>query len=998
MEIKRYFEDFNTTQIGTLPPRSYFVPFTSEEDALSDLPREYSQSFEPTSKNWAFFHFESITDVPENILTEGYSLTKHNYISVPSCIQLKGYRNPQYLKDRFPIPINPPYTPSFNPVSIYLCDYEYNGEGVAKKHLVFEGVSSCFYLYVNGVFVGYSQGPNTPAEFDITPHLIGGKNRLAVICFEYSVGTYLDCQDNWRFSGIFRDAYILNRPAGCISDIDIKTEISPDLRNATIFAKADCILPNEVEVSLINTRGETIETLPLDENCEVNFEVTSPLLWSAETPELYTLLFKFNGEVIAKKLGLRSISTHNGIFKINGRAVKLKGVNYRNFHPEKGFSVSLEDMENDIVLIKQNNINAVRMIGCPTDPRFLELCDKYGLYVIHEADLDAAGFGVYENPVSYDERFKGLVLDRVLRSYNRDKDHPSIIIWSIGNRLGYGQNIVDVMSEIRNINRDILISYEGASVDASSEGEYPTETDIVSFKYLPPIDCKKVIWANNDRPFMLCEFGCASGNMGGDLKKYLEIMDAEPTFMGMFISEWKDLAISRKVGNKTAYLYGGDFGDEINDGALCIRGLISPDGEAHSSLYELKSIYKPFDVCAVNAETGEFVITNLYDFVYLSRLECSYEITRYGKVIDQKLIGVLPIAPKKCERIHVDYEEPKNGEYFIRFIFRYLGDTPYSKDGFEVGSVQMELPSPKREAEKTTPTGSLFTERRGDKIFVSGKDFCYTISGKSGTVSSINLKGVEILSKPAHFDIWRAETPNFKSLNNILKNMGLNHILADVRNVNIVEEPDSIIVTSSVVLGAAGEVPAIYLQVKHIILPDATLKIVCNVKCQNNIPYLPHFGIRFYCKKEYSNVNYYGYGPFENYIDKRNAVYMGYFSTTVSDMMGNNVVPSTCGNRFVKLSAVYNQNRMGLLFVNKNGFDFSALPLSTEQIESVEHCHLLPEGTDTVITVDYMQSGAGAMFEDNKYNLNFALTEKEFVFETEIHPITAETTTLSQYL
>ncbi len=998
MEIKRYFEDFNTTQIGTLPPRCYFVPFTSEKDAISNLPREYSQSFEPTSKNWAYFRFESIADVPENILTEGYPLTNRASIPVPSCLELKGYGNPQYLKERFPIPINPPYTPSDNPVSVYLCDYEYTGDGVGKKHLVFEGVSSCFYLYVNGIFVGYSQGPNTPAEFDITPHLIGGRNRLAIICFKYSVGTYLDCQDNWRFSGIFRDTYILSRPAGCISDIDIKTEISPDLRTANIFARAECILPNEVEVILLNTRGEEIETLYLNENCEVNFEVRSPLLWSAETPELYTLLFKFNGEVIAKKVGLRKISTEGGIFKINGRAVKLKGVNYRDFHPEKGFSVSYEDMEKDIILMKQNNINAVRMIGCPTDPRFLELCDKYGLYVIHEADLDAAGFGIYENPVSYDEKFNALVIDRVLRSYYRDKNHPSIIVWSVGSRSGFGQNIIDAISKLKELNPDILVHYEGAFVATSKDSEYPAELDIVSYKYISPLDCKKVIWANNDRPFMLCEFGNASGNMGGDLKKYLEIMDIEPTFMGLFVSEWKDLALSRKVGNKTAYLYGGDYSDKINDGALCIRGLVSPDGEAHSSLYELKSIYKPFDVCADTLHKGEYIITNLYDFVYLSRLECSYEITRFGKVIDKKLIGVLPIAPKKCERITIDYEEPKNGDCFIRFIFRYLGNTPYSKDGFEVGSVQMELPSPKRDVERIVPTGSLFTERRGDKVFVSGKDFCYTISGKSGTVSSVNLKGVEILSKPAHFDLWRAETPNFKGLNNILKNAGLDRLNTDVRNINVIEEGDKIVVTSSVTLGASGELPCVWLKVKHIILPDATLKIVCNVSCQKNIPYLPRFGIRFYCKKEYSQVEYYGYGPFENYIDKRNAVYMGHFTSSVSDMWENNIIPMECGNRFVKLGAVYNQDRMGLLFVNKNGFDFSALPLSTEQIESVEHCHLLPEGTDTVIHVDYMQSGVGATFEEEKFNLNFALTEKEFVFETELHPISIDTTSFLQYL
>ena len=367
-------------------------------------------------------------------------------------------------------------------------------------------------------------------------------------------------------------------------------------------------------------------------------------------------------------------------------------------------------------------------------------------------------------------------------------------------------------------------------------------------------------------------------------------------------------------------------------------------------------------------------------------------------MIDKKLIGVLPVAPKKCERIHVEYDEPKNGDCFIRFIFRYLGNTPYSKDGFEVGSVQMELPSPKREVEKNSPSGSLFTERRGDNIFVSGKDFCYTISGKSGTVSSINHKGVEILSKPAHFDLWRCETPNLLSFSNTLKNAGIDRLCADVRNVNITEEVDKVIVSSSVTLGAAGELPAVQLKVKHIVLPDASLKIVCNVTCQKNIPYLPHFGIRFYCKKEYSQVEYYGYGPFENYVDKRNAVYMGHFTALVNDMMENNIVPMECGNRFVKLGAVYNQNRMGLLFVNENGFDFSALPLSTEQIESVEHCHLLPEGTDTVINVDYMQSSVGATFEEERFNLNFALTEKEFTFETEIHPISIDTTSFLQYL
>lgn len=998
MEVKRYFEDFNTPQIGNLPARSYFIPYDSLEDASSDADRSCSKHFEPTSKNWAFFHFDSIADVPENIISSGYHINGKNSIPVPSCLELKGYGNPQYLKERFPISINPPYTPSNNPVGVYLCDYEFAPSGNFEKHLVFEGVSSCFYLYVNGIFVGYSQSANSTAEFDITPHLVPGKNRLAVVVFKFSVGTYLDCQDFWRFSGIFRDVYILNRCVGGISDIDIHTDISPDLRYATISAKAPCYYPGDVEVILQNARGENLDTAFLDENCSVCFEVSAPALWSAETPELYTLLFVFNGEIISQKVGIRRISTDNGVFKINGRAVKLRGVNYREFSPENGACISLEEMERDIILMKQNNINSLRTVGHPCDPRFLNLCDKYGLYVVSEADLDASGFGIFENPVAHDNAFNSLVLDRVSRMYARDKNHSSIVMWSVGNRSGYGQNIIDAIQSLKMSDTSRPIHYEGASVLYSEEGEYPADTDIISFKYITPRFCEKVLELRDNRPFMLCEFGNAMGNCGGNIKQYMEILDNNPAFLGLFMSEWKDLALSRRVGNKTAYLYGGDFSDDINDEDLCIRGVVSPKGEPHSSLLELKSLYKPFDVYASNAEKGEFIITNLYDFIYFSRLECSYEITRFGKVVDQRIIGVLPIAPKKCEKVFVDYNIPKNGECFIRFIFRYLGDTPFSKDGFEVGSVQLELPTLPMEIERPVATGSLFTERRGSDVFVSGNQFCYTISGKSGTVSGINFKGVEMLSKPAHFDVWRCETPSFRALSKDLIGKGLNRLCADVRNININEGENKVVITSAVTLGAKGEIPALWLKVKHIILPDATLKILCDVKCNKSIPYLPRFGIRFYCKKEFNNLEYYGFGPNDNYFDRRNSSYIGHFTSTVNDMWEDNILPMECGNRFVKLGAVYNQNRMGLLLVNKEGFDFSVLPLSTEQIESVNHCHLLPEGTDTVIHADYMQSGVGATFNDPKYNLAFALTEKEFSYAAEIHPISAETTSLLKFL
>lgn len=997
MEIRRYFEDYNTTQMGNLPSRSYFIPYDSEESALAGE-RENSPYFELLTKSWTFLHYDCIGDLPEGIISPDFSLSGKPTVRVPSCLELEGYGNPQYLTDRFPIPINPPYTPAVNPVGVYLRDYHYNGESRDKKHIVFEGVDSCFYLYINGQLAGYSQGPHSPAEFDITPFLIQGQNRIAVLVFKYSVGTYLDCQDKWRFSGIFRDVYVLDRASGGIEDIKIKTNISPDFRSAEISANIQCLVPHRVDVTLYDPKGNLCGKMPLNDTGNVSFTVSPPILWSAETPDLYTLVFKYNQEYIAQKVGIRSISTEKGVFKINGRNVKLKGVNRHDFHPEKGYCVSVSDMENDIFLMKQNNINALRTSHYPNDPRMLELCDKYGLYVIAEADLESHGFGIEENPVANNIEFKDLVIDRVLRCYERDKNHPSVVMWSLGNESGYGQNFIDAIHEIKTRDDIRPVHYEGASVLWTEEEGYPAEPDIISFMYPTPETCKTILEQNDSRPFMLCEYGHAMGNSGGSWERYVELMNNNNRFIGSFVWEWCDHALSRKIGTKTAYLYGGDFSDEINDGSFCVDGLVSPHREPHSSLYELKNLYKPFDVCIDNAENGDFIITNLYDFIYLSRLECYYEITRYGEVVDKKLIGPLPIAPKKCEKIHIDYTLPKNGECFIRFAFRYLGDTPYCKDGFEAGWVQLPLPVNPVEAERPQPSGSVFTERRGSDIMISGKDFCYTISGKTGTVSQINCKGNEILSKPAHFDIWRASPANIRDFEGELKKHGLNRLLADVRNINVNQQNNCAVVTSLITLGAAGEIPALTLEVCHTVTPDATLHITCNTKVKKDIKYLPRFGLELFCKKEYSTVDYYGFGPNENYVDKTASSYIGHFTCSVSDMIENNILPQECGNRHVKLGAIYNQRRLGLLFVNSNWFDFSALPLSTQQLEGVGHSHLLPESTDTVVHIDYMQSGVGGLIVGGNLPLADALTEKEFTFETEIHPIFSEAQSLLQHL
>lgn len=1036
MMIKeRYHNDPGITRLGTEAPRSYYVPYSTPAEALENS-REKSGRFKLLSGcKWAFSYYDSFENIPDNITDASNDTSKWDRLFVPSNWQLHGYDAPQYTNIRYPFPVDLPRVPKTTPAGVYSTDFVIeNDMDVFNKYIIFEGVDSCLYLYINGQFVGYSQISHMAAEYDITKYLHTGKNRLTAIVSKWCDGSYLEDQDKWRLSGIFRDVYLLFRPKGHINDISLRTDISEDYRTATIKLDIDSPVSGDSIVTIFSPSGDKMEATMFSDDGHAEFTVRDPRLWSAEYPELYTCIIESASEFITVPVGIREIKIENGVMRFNGRAIKLKGVNRHDFNAKTGYACSAEDMKRDLVLMKRHNINAVRTSHYPNDPRFYELCDKMGFYVMCEADYEAHGLGwpSYANRNSGGTRFavRGTIADRpewehqlcerVSLMVENFKNHPSIIAWSMGNEAGYGRNVEKALLATKQRDNTRFTHYEGAPSHADINEFmkiHPSLLDTVSKMYPPEQWCEDYCNAAHDadfgKPLVLCEYCHAMGNGPGDLKDYWDIINAHENFMGGFVWEWFNhgLYAGKTADGRPRYLYGGDYGEKYHDGSFCCDGLVSPDMHPMPGLKDYKNILKPFSVTPVDLSYGVFEIKNEYDFSYMSRLDGSWELTRNGEVVASGTIGSLAIPPKKSERVTLGYSIPSDGRCYLRISFASFGNS-YVPDGEIVGFEQFRLPTETVHAEKIS-LGTVHFEETGRKIKLYSDSFCYIYDKDCCAFSELSTGRKSILKKPMNFTLWRAPIDNDRHEKTRFIQAGFHDARAYEYDTEITEHDGAVSVTSHFGMLSTGKYPLYRMTAEWTVFSDGRIALHLNAEkgsgltFEQSIPdgslddiyadtgvfvdYVPRFGIEMELENAFDTVEYFGMGPGDSYIDRHNSSFMGRFENKVAREYTNYIMPQDCGNHWNSSFAyVHDANGVGIAACEADEpFEFSAIPYNAAELTDAKHSFDLPQPSKTVFTVCYKVSGVGSnscgpqllpkyRFKDEKFtfNIEFKVTDK----------------------
>ena len=997
MLYKRCHEDINTLHLGCEPNRSYYVPYTDAKTALVGEREQSGAFYKLSGNNWKFRYFESYDDIPDMLLYYDADIRGFDEIPVPSNWQLNGYDKPQYLNTRFAVPVDMPNVPPQNPAGVYVKEFELGAkEPGSEEYLIFEGVDSCFYLYVNGEFAGYSQVSHMTSEFNVTTYLHEGKNRITVVVLKWCDGTYLELQDKWRMSGIFRDVYLLCRPKNHLQDYEVQTVIAPDYHHAEIKLLLKGGHAQNTFVTFFDPEGIKLGTvIPMNDR-EVCYPINEPQLWTAETPDLYTALIESNGEFIPVRIGIRKVEIEDNIIKINGTAVKFKGVNRHDFNVKTGYACTPEDMIHDLTLMKQHNVNTVRTSHYPNDPRFLEYCDKMGLYVMDETDLECHGvvsldpeYNISDNP-----EWEGAYLDRVMRMVERDKNHPSIFAWSMGNESSWGVNHVSMLSWTKHRDPSRLTHYEGSFyIDEDETVRYHEGPDMNSRMYPSVEYCRDKYFKENEKPLFLCEYSHAMGNGPGDPALYWDLIYKEPRFAGGCVWEWFNHGIydGKAENGKDRYLYGGDFGEKYHDNRFCVDGLIQPSGEPTPGLTHYKYVISPVKIEAVDAANGDFKITNLYDFIFLSRLQGHYELSLYGNVAEKGDLDILTVAPHESETVHINLKTPLSGVMHLKIYFTSDSVSPYIPEGTELAAKQILIcDKPEKNSVSVDARPSVTNEKT--RLIIFSEHFSYTFHKKLGVFTSLSVENKELLKEPLSFVAYHApidnETSDCTTVAKEYLNAGLDDLWMLPHNVEFESAPKRVIIKVDYVMAAPTKVPAIMGTVTYDVDGNGRISINCDTKVNEKIEFLPAFGMRAVMDKAFDRVEYLAAGPMESYCDMNAAAYVGHFEGAVADEFVHFTKPQDNGNHTGTLyCAVKDSEGTGILIDSPQEFDFSALPYKWETIAETAHDFELPKPQHSVLSFYYKHTGVGSNSCGPAINPSFTLKEKSFKASFRLQPL-----------
>lgn len=982
MIVPRYYEDLSVLHENTMPARAYFIPASKRMDNLVEH-REESDRMQLLNGTWKFQYFNSIYDVQESFFEKDYDTENFDEIQVPSVWQMAGYDTHQYTNIRYPFPFDPPYVPQDIPCGTYAHTFVYHkDENAPKAFLNFEGVDSCFYVWINGSYVGYSQVSHMTSEFDITDLLRDGENSIAVLVMKWCDGSYLEDQDKFRMSGIFRDVYILKRPKQAISDYHIKTRIEDMLAKVEIEMKF--YSPLNVKISIEDRNGAVVALGSIAEEGTAVLEIASPELWNTENPYLYKLILEIENEVIVDHIALRKIEIKDQVIYLNGQKIKFRGVNRHDSDPVTGFTINLEQITTDLTLMKQHNFNAIRSSHYPNAPFFYEMCDKYGFMVIDEADIEAHGpFMIYRKEDTDYNRFKRwnekiaddpvweeAIVDRVKLMVERDKNRFCIVMWSMGNESAYGCNFEKALEWTKNFDPDRITQYESARYRNYDETYDYSNLDVYSRMYPALSEIQEYLDKDGSKPFLLVEYCHSMGNGPGDFEDYFQMIQDNDKMCGGFVWEWCDHAIAHGTAEngKTIYAYGGDHGEEIHDGNFCMDGLVYPDRTVHTGLLEYKNVYRPARVISYDKESGELVLHNYMDFDDLKDyVKISYELTQDGLVISKGKLPEVSAAPHSEGKINLKINVPESGKCYLKFIYHLKKELPLLDEDHILGFDEIEVSQKdakcqlaEKWVEKTVTDSELQVSEDDTQIHIKGREFAYTIDRRTALFTEMKFAGREYLNHPMELNIWRAPTDNDMYIKSEWKKAHYDKAYTRAYTTEVVQGKHGVKITShaSVVAETVQKILDVTITWKI----EAAGKIDADIAVtkDDEFPDLPRFGVRMFLDKKLSAARYFGMGPQESYCDKHQAASHGLYQANVDDLHEDYIRPQENGSHYDCEYVELNNSRYGIVVSAENAFSFNASYYTQEELEEKTHNYELTESDSVVFCVDYALNGIGS--------------------------------------
>ena len=982
MIVPRYYENLSVLHENTMPARAYYIPASRRMDNLVEH-REESDRMQLLNGTWKFQYFNSIYDIQDSFFEKNYDTENFDEIQVPSVWQMAGYDTHQYTNIRYPFPFDPPYVPQDIPCGAYVHTFEYSrDEKAPKSFLNFEGVDSCFYVWINGSYIGYSQVSHMTSEFDVTDVLQDGTNTVAVLVMKWCDGSYLEDQDKFRMSGIFRDVYILKRPKQAISDYHIKTRIEDMLAKVEIEMKF--YSPLNVKISIEDRNGAVVALGSIAEEGKAVLEIASPELWNTENPYLYKLILETENEVIVDHIALRKIEIKDQVIYLNGQKIKFRGVNRHDSDPVTGFTINTEQITTDLTLMKQHNFNAIRSSHYPNAPFFYEMCDKYGFMIIDEADIEAHGpFMIYRKEDTDYNRFKRwnekiaddpvweeAIVDRVKLMVERDKNRFCIVMWSMGNESAYGCNFEKALEWTKTFDPDRITQYESARYRNYDETYDYSNLDVYSRMYPALSEIQEYLDKDGSKPFLLVEYCHSMGNGPGDFEDYFQMIQDNDKMCGGFVWEWCDHAIAHGTAEngKTIYAYGGDHGEEIHDGNFCMDGLVYPDRTVHTGLLEYKNVYRPARVISYNKESGELVLHNYMDFDDLKDyVKISYELTQDGLVISKGILPEFSVAPHGEGKTNLKINVPENGKCYLKLIYHLKKELPLLDEDHILGFDEIEVSKEDTKCKlaekwipKTVVDSELQVNENDTQIHIKGREFAYTIDKRTALFTEMKFAGREYLNHPMELNIWRAPTDNDMYIKSEWKKAHYDKAYTRAYTTEVVQGKHGVKITShaSVVAETVQKILDVTITWKI----EAAGKIDADIAVtkDDEFPDLPRFGVRMFLDKKISAVRYFGMGPQESYCDKHQAASHGLYRADVGDLHEDYIRPQENGSHYDCEYVELNNSRYGIVASAEKAFSFNASYYTQEELEKKTHNYELIESDSVVFCVDYALNGIGS--------------------------------------
>ncbi|MBQ7838963.1 MAG: DUF4981 domain-containing protein [Lachnospiraceae bacterium] len=1016
MIVPRYYEDLSVLHENTMPNRSYYIPASQMMHTPAEC-REESDRFCLLNGQWKFRYYDSIYDLQERFFEESFDVSTYEDVSVPGMWQNYGYDSHQYTNIRYPFPFDPPYVPQNNPCGAYVCEFEYQKCAQAPlAYLNFEGVDSCFYVWMNGKYVGYSQVSHSTSEFDVTAFLAEGKNRLAVLVLKWCDGSYMEDQDKFRMSGIFRDVYLLKRPKQHIRDYFIKTSHTDD--KASIKAEISYlhhVVPTRV--TLYNAEGRIVGIHQAEEgndaigSRDIQIDITAPVLWNPENPYLYTMTFETENEVITERVGIREIHIENKVVYFNGKPIIFRGVNRHDSDPVTGFVISMDQMKKDLQMMKLHNFNAIRSSHYPNAPFFYQLCDAYGFFVVDEADNESHGpseiyyeDNEFENKakrwnetISDNPDFIESTLDRIERCVQRDKNRPCIVIWSMGNECAYGCTFEAALKWTKEFDETRLTHFESARYHSDKRKYDFSNLDLFSRMYPAFEEMDEYLESDPDKPFILIEYCHSMGNGPGDLEDYFEYFQKQEIMCGGFVWEWCDHAIAhgQAQDGRTIYYYGGDHGEDVHDSNFCMDGLVYPDRRPHTGLLEYKNVYRPVRVEAFDQKKGELTLHNYLDFSNTKdSIRIEYEVNCDGKIVKEGKLDDISIEPQQSVIVQLPVGVPEKGRAFLKLSYFSKKATVLVPQGHLLGFDEVVLDNADGRNQIAVEALShcckakkeIVVEENDPLIFLSGENFRYCLDKRTGLFTRLVYAGIDQITRPMEVNIWRAPTDNDMYIKQEWYRARYDKTSVRAYDAAVERKEGWVEIHCHMSMAADTVQKILDMNTVWTVHENGEIGLFTSVKRYPEFPMLPRFGLRLFLDQSFDRVTYYGMGPMESYCDKHRASSHGIYSAQVKDMHEDYIKPQENGSHYDCSYVITEGNEVGLAAFSEKTFSFNASIYTQEELTAKKHNFELNPCGNTVLCLDYAQNGIGSNSCGPVLSKKYRLEEKEFSFAVRLVP------------